>query len=357
MRILMVVAVLLVSSVAAGKPGLVAVLPLSGPNSTMSPAGRQILEESIRATTETALADFTVLSAENTLAVLHDNGVDIRKACEASCLLETGREMKARYLVSSTAATLDGVHTVFVRLLDTQDGKVRTVKLVGREKDVVAEWDQKGPGLFTAVAAPASPAAAASARVAASSTGLTWSEPAKSRMNWADAISHCQRSDARLPTVSEWRRAMDGGHEFPGGLYWTSNTWKSSSGDEPQMLDSRGDVTDGHADHTTHVICVAGTPVVPAAAQPATGLTWSEPAKSERNWADATAYCASSGARLPTVAEWKSAVDGGREFTAGGYWTSDTEMRFGQKEPRMAFADGSVEEGNAGQEARVICVH
>jgi hypothetical protein len=126
---------------AAGAPslalaeGYVALLPLQDTTADLERPGIELLEEAIRTASGDALSSFgwTVLGSENTLRVLADNGVDLEKACEASCALEAARELKAGLFLSGSIAQGEDSLVAFLRLFEAERGRqLSSVVLEGR---------------------------------------------------------------------------------------------------------------------------------------------------------------------------------------------------------------------------------
>lgn len=155
-------------------PHLVAVLPLDFRQGKLDAAGQLALEESLRTITGELLGPlgYTVLTRDTTLQVLADNGIDVNRACDdQTCALGTAREMKTTLFVAGTVATSEGEHLAFIRLYDTQAGVQKSaIRLEGKTvRELRKGFDDSAPsffqraGLAVAGAAPAKPAARASA--------------------------------------------------------------------------------------------------------------------------------------------------------------------------------------------------
>lgn len=116
----------------AGAPKIVAVIPFEQ-RGTADPMLRDVLEESLRTEAIRRLGDDTVvLTGENTLRVLADNGIDPGRVCAESCALEAGREAKARVVFGGTVLSVGGELVVFVRAYDTgSGGTLASVSLAG----------------------------------------------------------------------------------------------------------------------------------------------------------------------------------------------------------------------------------
>lgn len=123
--------VLAFSATAAAAPSdiegsaLVAVM-LDAKDSTLNEKESKLIEEAIRSSASNELTPlgYTVLTGETTVSVLADNGIDARKACDTTCVLDTARQINARLFVSGSLTTVEGVHTGFMRLFDSVSGKV-----------------------------------------------------------------------------------------------------------------------------------------------------------------------------------------------------------------------------------------
>ena len=117
-------------------PPIVAVLPLNVSLAGMDEASHMTLEEDIRSVAGNHLTalGYTVLTGENTLRVLADNGVDATKACEASCALDAARELKAEYFIAGSVAKSEGTYVAFIRLFEQRRGQqLDSVKLEGEK--------------------------------------------------------------------------------------------------------------------------------------------------------------------------------------------------------------------------------
>ena len=105
------------AEVKADAAKLVVVLPLNAPK--LDKDLRETLEEDIRTMAGNDLSPrgYTVLTGENTLRILSENGVDPDKACEASCALDAAKELNASLFISGSATRAEGEYVAFVRLV------------------------------------------------------------------------------------------------------------------------------------------------------------------------------------------------------------------------------------------------
>lgn len=87
---------------------------------------RAVLTEEAQAAAGRLLPQHTVLTNETTLALLEENGIDVDKACEASCALQGAREIKATAFLSSQLLTLDDGQHWYLRLHESQTGRQLT---------------------------------------------------------------------------------------------------------------------------------------------------------------------------------------------------------------------------------------
>lgn len=130
-----------------------AVLPLDVRQAELPRAACTGLEEALRAAAADLLAaqGVGVLTADNTVRVLRDNGVEPERLCEASCAVDLGRELKARWIVAGSVVTAEGAHTAFVRLYDVPSGNLlASVKVKGASvRALEDEADRLAPTLFT----------------------------------------------------------------------------------------------------------------------------------------------------------------------------------------------------------------
>ena len=118
----------------ADAPRLVAVMDLGHEHATLPAGALETLEESIRSRTSDLLVPqgYGLLPKDKMMSVLYDNGIDAKRTCDSSCAIESGRELKARYVVEGVVSSIDGQHVAFVRVLDTTTGEVMgTIKLRG----------------------------------------------------------------------------------------------------------------------------------------------------------------------------------------------------------------------------------
>lgn len=112
----------------AGAPRLLAVLPFvdaSSEGHRIDSGTKQILEEDIRTVSGGALSQwgYTILTGDNMLSILADNGIDPNKACEASCSLQAARELKADFFVAASVALTEGSYTAILRLFEAKSGR------------------------------------------------------------------------------------------------------------------------------------------------------------------------------------------------------------------------------------------
>ena len=67
--------------------------------------------------------NFTILTSDNMLSIMADNGIDPNKACEANCSLQAARELKADVFVSANVAMTEGMYTAIMRLFESANGR------------------------------------------------------------------------------------------------------------------------------------------------------------------------------------------------------------------------------------------
>jgi hypothetical protein len=130
---------------------LIAVLPLNAPK--VDKDVRDTLEESLRTVAGRYLTPvgFIVLTGENTLRILADNGIDASKVCEASCALDAAKNLKASLFISGSANNVEGEYVVFLRLFDGQRGiQLGSVDLSARTAKALREQlDSKAFDFFS----------------------------------------------------------------------------------------------------------------------------------------------------------------------------------------------------------------
>lgn len=121
--------------VQAAERQLATVLPFDASRAKLERDQRTILEEAIRTAAGDALspAGITVLTSETQLKLLEDNGIDTLKCADATCHLDTAREMKATYFISGVIAKEDDDLVAFIRMFDTLSGRqLASVQVEGK---------------------------------------------------------------------------------------------------------------------------------------------------------------------------------------------------------------------------------
>lgn len=107
---------------------LLAVLPLDVrfTKGRMDEAARRALEDLIRDEAANALSSsgWTVLSGENTYAVLRDNGVDPTHCGEGECHVQTARELNVEMFLSGAVQFVDDQLVASIRLMVTKTGRI-----------------------------------------------------------------------------------------------------------------------------------------------------------------------------------------------------------------------------------------
>jgi hypothetical protein len=120
--------------VKAKSPRVVAVLPLSAAGGLADAQTRLAIDETLRSISGDQFSSrgYTVLTSDNMLRVLEDNGVDASKVCESTCALDAARELKAALFVTSTLTKVESQWILFVRLFEQSTGKqLSSVQLEG----------------------------------------------------------------------------------------------------------------------------------------------------------------------------------------------------------------------------------
>ena len=155
--------------------------------------------------------------------------------------------------------------------------------------------------------------------------GLTWSPNRNIVKNWADANAYCMGQGERLPTKDElislalsnvWASL-----DSQSAALWSSDfTWSSTpvgTVGHNAVSVAVGMASTYSNNYTAYVTCVR----LAAAGGNITqdGLTWSPNGNVIKTWADANAYCAGQGGRLPTTDELVSLYHSGVLNTAQGW--------------------------------------
>jgi formylglycine-generating enzyme required for sulfatase activity len=147
-------AVLMLMAGEAQAARLIAVLPLDVSNTQgkLNKAAQASLEEMLRDVATNALRPlgWTILSGENTIQVLIDNGVKPEECGSQSCHLANARELKAEAFISGTVQHVDGAFIASFRLIDTKTGSILTSERVkGKSVSEVSEgFEAKATGFF-----------------------------------------------------------------------------------------------------------------------------------------------------------------------------------------------------------------
>jgi hypothetical protein len=136
-------------------PQLLAILPLFDSDAEghrIDATTKTILEEAIRSESGGILGpwNYTILTSDNMLSILTDNGIDPNKACEASCALQAAREMKAQVFVSGAVGLTEGMYTAILRLFEAKTGRqLGFVVLEGASvRDLRKEFVKKARDFF-----------------------------------------------------------------------------------------------------------------------------------------------------------------------------------------------------------------
>jgi hypothetical protein len=159
-------ALCLLSAPAFAGSKVIAVLPLDVTHTKgkLDADARASIEEMLRDVAVEALGNqgWTVLTGENMLQVLQDNGVDSAKCGDQSCHLSMAREIKAEKFLSGAIQWSEGEYTASVRLIDTATGRIlASVRLEGETaRSLRKAFEAKSDGFFKQgglLAAPAPP--------------------------------------------------------------------------------------------------------------------------------------------------------------------------------------------------------
>jgi hypothetical protein len=136
-------------------PRLLAILPFVDNNDEtrrMDSATKVTLEETIRTASGDVLGpwNYTILSSDNMLSILADNGIDPGKACEASCSLQAARELKADNFVAGSVALTEGQYIAILRLFEAKSGRqLSSVVLEGATvRDIRKAFGRKAANFF-----------------------------------------------------------------------------------------------------------------------------------------------------------------------------------------------------------------
>lgn len=144
----------LLAAVNARGEKLLAVLPLDLTNADgrMTRAARVSLEEMLRDVASDALgrSEWTVLTNENQLQLLIDNGIDPSKCGDQQCHLAAARELKTDLFISGAVQWFDDEFTASIRLLSSRNGRiVASERLSGTTaKQLRTEFEGKATAFF-----------------------------------------------------------------------------------------------------------------------------------------------------------------------------------------------------------------
>lgn len=143
------------SAMAEAEEKLLAVLPLdvSHTDGHMTKSASTSLEEMLRDTAVNSLgnAGWTVMSGENTIQILIDNGVDPSKCGDTACHLSMAREIKADKFLSGTVQWVDGEFSASFRLIDSRTGRIVASERVSgvNTKSLRESFEAKADAFFT----------------------------------------------------------------------------------------------------------------------------------------------------------------------------------------------------------------
>ncbi len=297
---------------------LLAVLPLDVTNTGghMTKADRVALEEVLRDEASNALAGWTVLTGDNTIALLEGNGIDPTKCTESSCHLEMARQLEVGRFIGGAVELVDGTYTASIRLMDTKSGRIlASMSVAGKTTlELRSAIQNEAPKFFaragftgqspapkpatTAAALPPSttaapaPAANATATVATApanetiagrfdlvgetvrdeKTSLTWQRQATAKRAWNDAADYCAGLTLagggwRVPTKDELMSLVDisageptiNHAAFPGtpaDWFWTSTAYDLFPGNAWAILFSEGDSNVNDVVDVEYIRCV-----------------------------------------------------------------------------------------------------
>jgi hypothetical protein len=152
---MLVVLSLAATAHAAERGGLIAVLPLDVTNTDgkMSKAAQASFEEMLRDVATDALASsgWTILSTQNQLQVLADNGVNAAHCGDESCHLAMAREIKADKFISGAVQFVEGQFTASVRLIDSTTGRIVVSQRVSAKSvtELRELFESKAPAFFS----------------------------------------------------------------------------------------------------------------------------------------------------------------------------------------------------------------
>lgn len=137
--------------------GVLAVLPIDASDAKkIEPVDRRVLEEGIRTIAGDVLAPlgFRVMTGDNMLTMLAENGIDPEKACNTACALETARELNTTHFVSGSLSTSEGEHVAYIKLYESKSNKqLASVKLEGKTiKALRMQFETKASEFFSGVA-------------------------------------------------------------------------------------------------------------------------------------------------------------------------------------------------------------
>ncbi len=137
---------------AEAMPKVLAVLPLDvrHTHGRMTKDDEASLEEMLRDEASNLLPGWTVLTGDNTVALLEGNGIDPTKCTQASCHLEMARQIEAQEFFSGAVQYVDGEYTASIRLMDTNSGRIlASASLIGKTTLALrAAFQKQAPEFF-----------------------------------------------------------------------------------------------------------------------------------------------------------------------------------------------------------------